>query len=96
MRSAVEEACSIRLRPVVMTMAATVLGGVPLVLASGAGAEARAALGWIIVGGLGLAMVTTLYLTPVVYLLLAGFSPAKAEEEARLVRELAEAAETSG
>ncbi|WP_290685351.1 MULTISPECIES: efflux RND transporter permease subunit [unclassified Haematobacter] len=94
-RSAVEEACSIRLRPVVMTMAATVLGGVPLVLASGAGAEARAALGWIIVGGLGLAMVTTLYLTPVVYLLLAGFSPAKAEEEARLVRELAAAAETA-
>ena len=38
-----------------MTMIATVLGGVPLVLASGAGAEARIALGWVIVGGLGIA-----------------------------------------
>ena len=54
-REAIEEACRIRLRPVMMTMASTVLGGVPLLLSSGAGAEARAALGWVIVGGLGLA-----------------------------------------
>ena len=45
----------IRLRPVVMTMIATVFGGLPLLLTSGAGAEARRALGWIIVGGLGFA-----------------------------------------
>jgi len=44
-----------RLRPVSMTMFSTVLGGVPLVIASGAGAEARIALGWVIVGGLGMA-----------------------------------------
>uniref|UniRef100_UPI0011D053C2 efflux RND transporter permease subunit n=1 Tax=Kingella denitrificans TaxID=502 RepID=UPI0011D053C2 len=44
-REAIEEACSIRLRPVMMTMSSTVLGGVPLVLSSGAGAEARTALG---------------------------------------------------
>ena len=87
-RTAVTRASSVRLRPVVMTMAATVLGGVPLVLAAGAGAEARAALGWIIVGGLGLAMVATLYVTPVAYLLLAGLSKPKAEERARLEREL--------
>ena len=71
-----------------MTMIATVLGGVPLVLSSGAGAEARALLGWVIVGGLGFAAVSTLYLTPVAYLILARFSKPKAEEAARLEREL--------
>ena len=79
-REAIEEACRIRLRPVMMTMAATVLGGVPLLISSGAGAEARAALGWVIVGGLGLATVLTLFLTPVAYLLLAGLSKPRAEE----------------
>ena len=54
-REAIEQAANIRLRPVMMTMICTVLGGLPLVLASGAGAEARIALGWVIVGGLGLA-----------------------------------------
>jgi HAE1 family hydrophobic/amphiphilic exporter-1 len=89
--TAIEEASNIRLRPVMMTMIATILGGMPLVLASGAGAEARAALGWVMVGGLGLAAISTLYLTPVAYLLLARFSKAKVEEEARLERELSEA-----
>ncbi|MFN6977829.1 MAG: efflux RND transporter permease subunit, partial [Gemmobacter sp.] len=91
-RAAIEEATVIRLRPVMMTMASTVIGGVPLVLAAGAGAEARIALGWVIVGGLGLATLATLYLTPVVYLLLAGLSKPRAEEEARLVEELEGAA----
>jgi HAE1 family hydrophobic/amphiphilic exporter-1 len=87
-REAVENASNIRLRPVVMTMIATVLGGVPLIVAGGAGSEARAALGWIMVGGLSLAAAATLYLTPVAYMLLAGFSKPKAEEESRLTREL--------
>lgn len=87
-QEAIMEASTIRLRPVMMTMASTVLGGVPLVMSFGAGAEAREALGWIIVGGLGLATVATLYITPVAYLLLAGWTTPKAEEEARLIREL--------
>ncbi|WP_421759399.1 efflux RND transporter permease subunit [Devosia sp.] len=87
-REAVENSANIRLRPVVMTMIATVLGGVPLILAGGAGSEARAALGWIMVGGLSLAAISTLYLTPVAYLLLARFSKPKSEEEAYLQREL--------
>ncbi|OQM76107.1 efflux RND transporter permease subunit [Manganibacter manganicus] len=91
-REAIEEAANIRLRPVMMTMICTVLGGLPLVLASGAGAEARIALGWVIVGGLGLATVSTLFLTPVAYLLLGRFITPKAHEEARLRRELEEAA----
>jgi len=93
-RQAIEEAANIRLRPVMMTMICTVLGGVPLVLASGAGAEARIALGWVIVGGLGLATVSTLFLTPVAYLLLGRFVTPKVQEEARLKRELEEAAYT--
>jgi HAE1 family hydrophobic/amphiphilic exporter-1 len=90
-KTAIFDASTIRLRPVMMTMTSTVLGGVPLILSSGAGAEAREALGWVIVGGLGLATVSTLYLTPVAYLLLARFSAPKAEEDRRLVRELEEA-----
>jgi HAE1 family hydrophobic/amphiphilic exporter-1 len=91
LREAIFEASTIRLRPVMMTMTSTVLGGVPLIFASGAGAEAREALGWVIVGGLGLATLSTLYLTPVVYLLLARFSVPKVEEEKRLAREMAAA-----
>lgn len=90
-KQAIFDASTIRLRPVMMTMTSTVLGGVPLILSSGAGAEAREALGWVIVGGLGLATLSTLYLTPVAYLLLARFSAPKAEEERRLTRELEEA-----
>ncbi|MDQ0421341.1 HAE1 family hydrophobic/amphiphilic exporter-1 [Peteryoungia aggregata LMG 23059] len=90
-REAIENACTIRLRPVMMTMIATVLGGVPLVLAQGAGAEARIALGWVIVGGLGVATLVTLYITPVAYLLLARFSRPHAHEEARLKTELDDA-----
>jgi HAE1 family hydrophobic/amphiphilic exporter-1 len=91
-RQAIEESANIRLRPVMMTMICTVLGGLPLVLASGAGAEARIALGWVIVGGLGMATVSTLFLTPVAYLLLGRFVTPKIHEQARLKRELEEAA----
>ena len=90
-RAAISTGAVIRLRPVMMTMISTVLGGVPLILSAGAGAEAREALGWVIVGGLGLSTLVTLYLTPVVYLLLARFSTPQAAEEARLRRELDEA-----
>jgi hydrophobic/amphiphilic exporter-1 (mainly G- bacteria), HAE1 family len=87
--AAIREACAIRLRPVAMTLISTVLGGLPLVLGTGPGAEARAALGWIIVGGLGLSTLFTLFLTPVVYRLLAGFSKPRSAEQRRLERELA-------
>lgn len=87
-RSAIENAANIRLRPVMMTMIATVVGAVPLVLARGAGAEARAALGWVLVGGLGLAAVVTLYLTPVAYLVIARFTRPHADEERKLHEEM--------
>ncbi len=91
-RSAIENAANIRLRPVMMTMIATVVGALPLVLASGAGAEARVALGWVLVGGLGLATAVTLFLTPVAYLVIAGFTSPHADEEKRLQAEMDHAA----
>ena len=63
-RDAVVDAAVLRLRPIVMTVISTILGAVPLVLATGAGAESRIAIGSVIVGGLGLALVFTLFLTP--------------------------------
>ncbi|WP_185983563.1 efflux RND transporter permease subunit [Aureimonas mangrovi] len=88
-REAVEKASLIRLRPVMMTMIATVVGGVPLIVATGAGAEARVSLGYVIVGGLGLATLATLFITPVAYLLLACFAKPSADKAAQLQRELA-------
>ena len=87
---AIREACRVRLRPVVMTMIATVVGGLPLVLSTGPGAEARQALGWIVVGGLGFATIITLFVTPVAFLLLARFSKTRSAESERLESELEE------
>nr|WP_221237060.1 efflux RND transporter permease subunit [Roseospira goensis] len=91
-RAAVTTAASVRLRPIVMTMVSTVLGGLPLILSTGPGAEARAAIGWVVFGGLGLAALITLYLTPLAYLGLARLVRPRAAEGARLERELAHAA----
>ena len=88
LRSAIENAANIRLRPVMMTMIATIVGAVPLVMASGAGAEARVALGWVLVGGLGLATIVTLYLTPVAYLVIGRFTKPHVDEERRLQTEM--------
>lgn len=70
---AIREAAKLRLRPIAMTLISTVLGALPLVLASGAGAEARRSIGWVIFGGLGMAGLFTLFLTPAVYLLLSRY-----------------------
>ena len=81
-RDAVLEASAIRLRPIVMTVLATILGAVPLALATGAGAESRAAIGIVVIGGLGLASLLTLFVTPVLYNLLAPFTrPVNAIEQ---------------
>jgi HAE1 family hydrophobic/amphiphilic exporter-1 len=86
--TAIREAAITRLRPVIMTMAASVLGALPLIYAKGAGAEARLALGWVIIGGLGFATIFTLFLTPVTYRILAPLSKPRAEETRLLVEEL--------
>ena len=89
-REAIEEAARIRLRPIVMTLVSTVLGALPLILASGPGSEARSAVGWVVFGGMGLATVFTLYLTPVAYLGIARFAKARAASGKRLRQELAQ------
>ncbi|MEK7246538.1 MAG: efflux RND transporter permease subunit, partial [Pseudomonadota bacterium] len=66
---AVVEAATLRLRPILMTTGAMVLGAVPLALASGAGAESRRQIGWVIVGGLLVGTLFTLYIVPAVYTL---------------------------
>jgi len=68
---AVREAAVLRLRPILMTTAAMVLGALPLALASGAGAEARQEIGWTIVGGLAIGTVFTLFVVPAFYVALA-------------------------
>ena len=87
---AVHEAAMTRLRPVMMTMISTVLGALPLILGSGAGAEARGAIGWVVFGGLGISTVFTLILIPVIYSLLAPLARPRAHAGVRLDRELRE------
>lgn len=65
------QASSMRLRPILMTTGAMVLGALPLALATGAGAESRQQIGWVIVGGMSLGTVLTLFVVPTVYSLLA-------------------------
>ena len=89
-REAIEEAARIRLRPIVMTLVSTVLGALPLILASGPGSEARSAVGWVVFGGMGLATFFTLYLTPVAYLGIARFAKARAASGKQLRQELAQ------
>jgi multidrug efflux pump len=66
-RQAIVEAAVLRLRPILMTTFAMVLGAVPLVLASGAGAESRIQIGWVIVGGMTFGTILTLFVVPSVY-----------------------------
>jgi multidrug efflux pump len=70
-RDAVTEASVLRLRPILMTSMATVFGALPLALATGAGAESRQQIGWVIVGGMTFGTFLTLFVIPVVYSALA-------------------------
>ncbi len=69
---ALVEACALRLRPILMTTAATVLGSLPLAMATGAGAESRSAIGWVIVGGMSIGTLFTLFVIPVAYTYIVG------------------------
>ena len=67
-REAIHQAALLRFRPILMTTLAALFGAVPLMLASGSGAELRQPLGWVMVGGLLVSQVLTLFTTPVIYL----------------------------
>jgi multidrug efflux pump len=71
MTQALVKASSQRLRPILMTTGAMVLGAVPLALAQGAGAESRMQIGWVIVGGMSLGTLLTIFVVPTMYTLLA-------------------------
>ncbi|WP_050692315.1 efflux RND transporter permease subunit, partial [Bordetella pertussis] len=75
MHEAVVEASVLRLRPILMTTGAMVLGTVPLALAQGAGAESRQQIGWVLVGGLMLGTLLTLFVVPVAYSMIAAARP---------------------
>ncbi|MEQ8193103.1 MAG: efflux RND transporter permease subunit, partial [Rhodospirillales bacterium] len=92
---ATREASMVRLRPIVMTMVSTVLAGLPLILSGGPGAESRAAIGWVVFGGLGLAAAFTLFLTPTFYQLIAGFSKPRNQAGDKLGDELRDAEKIS-
>lgn len=66
-QDAIIEAATLRLRPILMTTGATVLGAIPLAVAFGAGAESRQQLGWVIVGGMTFGTLLTLFVIPTVY-----------------------------
>ena len=80
-RKAVEEAAVLRLRPILMTTGAMVLGAVPLAYAEGAGAESRQAIGAVIVGGMTLGTLLTLFVVPTVYSYIARKKPMQDEGE---------------
>lgn len=80
-REAVEQAASIRLRPILMTTAAMVLGVVPLITASGAGAVSRYNIGLVIATGISIGTLFTLFVVPAVYMFLADDLSKKAAEE---------------
>ena len=68
---ALVKAASQRLRPILMTTGAMVLGALPLALSTGAGAESRMQIGWVIVGGMSLGTLLTVFVVPTMYMLLA-------------------------
>lgn len=86
-RNAMIEAAATRLRPILMTTLATILGAVPLILESGAGAEARLAVGSVITSGTTLGTLLTLFIVPVLYVVLARSSESRNAREAELAEQ---------
>lgn len=87
LREALHEAARVRFRPILMTSVATFFGAIPLVVGFGPGAETRAILGMVILGGVLAATLLTLFLVPVLYLLIAGRTRARSALADELARQ---------
>lgn len=85
---AIHRGAVIRFRPVLMTGISTIFGAIPLVMATGAGAESRLAIGVVILGGLTFASILTLFVIPVLYKWLAPFARSASATSQQLEREL--------
>ncbi len=92
---AAQEAANVRLRPIVMTMISTVFAALPLILSGGPGSESRAAIGWVVFGGLGLGAIFTLFLTPAVYVLVAWISKPRTSSSEELAEQMLDAEKKS-
>ena len=94
---AIVEGATLRLRPILMTTSAMVLGAIPLVIATGAGAESRMQIGWVIVGGMTLGTLLTLFVVPCAYSIMgrthAGPTLEETKPELHLAKPLPKAAE---
>jgi len=86
--AAIREAARIRLRPIVMTGITTVAGAVPLILAFGAGAETRQVIGIVVLSGVAMSTMLTLFVIPVLYRLLAAGTGSPDRVRQQLEREL--------
>ncbi len=84
MMAAIQKSAAQRLRPIMMTTGAMVLGALPLALATGAGAESRRQIGWVIVGGMSLGTLLTIFVVPTMYTLLARRHAPGAKKEVAL------------
>ena len=93
--AAIKKSATQRLRPIMMTTGAMVLGALPLALATGAGAESRKQIGWVIVGGMSLGTLLTIFVVPTMYTLLARKFAPGAKKEAALSDGPATASHTS-
>lgn len=89
-RDAILEAASKRLRPIIMTTVTTIMGAVPLVLAAGAGAESRFVIGVVIIGGLSLSILLTIFVVPMMYRVLAVRTGSPNAVSQRLEQQLSE------
>ena len=78
---AVRQAAYMRLRPILMTTFAMVIGTIPLALAKGAGAASRQQIGWSIVGGMSFGTLFTLFIVPVMYIIFSRFKTKSVPEE---------------
>jgi HAE1 family hydrophobic/amphiphilic exporter-1 len=83
---AIQEACSVRFRPIMMTTMSALVGTLPIALGWGAGAEARRPLGLAVVGGLLVSQVLTLYITPVYYVYIEGARQRLARRSAKAAK----------